>query len=379
MNIPERCDVAIVGGGPAGSALAALLAKAGRRPVLLERDRFPRRKVCGEFLSMESQGLLDSLGCLDAVRALGPAAIDRARFYSPSGRVAEFSLGLGALGLSRQAFDETLFRHAQSSGALGFEGANVMKISAEDGETRLEIDQHLQRVSLKAKVIIDARGRPPVPAGTGPLFIGFKRHHRFKPGKAAESVLRGAVEIHLFPGGYCGINAVEGGAVNVCLLVKDRWLASRKAPNWEAVAHAMAEESPSLQRRFEALTPDGPPSAVARVCLRAPPPHPGLRIGDAAGMIAPLCGDGQAMALESALLMADFLTRDEPPERWDAVWNRRFAARLRVGRGLQRLLLNPWGAELAVGLLGLWPPGVRLILRSTRNLERNGVPKSSGH
>lgn len=374
MSLPARCDVAVLGGGPAGSALAALLARAGRRPVLLERDRFPRRKVCGEFLSMEAQGLLARIGCAESVRALGPAVIERSRFYTASGHAAEFPLGAAAWGLSRWALDPALFRHAQSCGALAFEGANVAGAAVQDGSTRLEVDlgqpgARPRRVVLEAGLVVDARGRPPAPAGDGPFFIGYKRHHRPKPGHSLEDVLRGAVEVHLFPGGYCGLNAVEGGAVNVCLLARSDWLAALESPQWDGVVEAMSSRSPSLRRRLEALVPEGPPSAVARVRIPAPETPRSLALGDAAGMIAPLCGDGQAMALESALLLSDLMGRTEAPRlagEWSRAWSRRFAARIRVGRALQSLLLRPWGAELAVGLVNLYPPAARRLLQATR-------------
>lgn len=374
MTFPGRCDVAVVGGGPAGSALAALLARAGRRPLLFERDRFPRRKVCGEFLSMESQRFLAGIGCLDSVKALGPAVIERSRFYSASGRGAEFALGGTAWGLSRWALDAALFRHARDCGVLAFEGAEVRALRPLAGSTVMDIDLASpggppRRVTLEAGVVVDARGRPPAPADAAPLFVGYKRHHRPKPGFSADDVLRGAVEVHLFPGGYCGLNAVEGGAVNVCLLAQGRWLASLESTQWEGVSQALAARSPSLRRRLEALVPEGPPSAVARVRIAPPEAPRDLAVGDAAGMIAPLCGDGQAMALESALLLADLIGRSETSDlraAWARTWFRRFSTRIRVGRGLQSLLLRPLGGELAVGLVGLWPQAARLLLDGTR-------------
>ena len=374
MTLPDRCDVAVIGGGPAGSALAALLARTGRRPLLFERDRFPRRKVCGEFLSMESKRFLAGIGCLESVKALGPALIERSRFYSASGRGAEFALGGTAWGLSRWALDAALFRHARDCGVLAFEGADVRTLKRGPGSTVMDIDlespgEPPRRMRLEAEVVIDARGRPPAPAAGAPLFVGYKRHHRPKPGLSAEDVLRGAVEVHLFPGGYCGLNAVEGGAVNVCLLAQGSWLASLESTRWDGVSQALAARSPSLRRRLEALIPDGPPSAVARVSLPPPEAPHDLAVGDAAGMIAPLCGDGQAMALESALLLADLIGKTEPSDlnaAWARRWSQRFSTRIRLGRGLQSLLLRPWGGELAVGVVGLLPQAARLLLDGTR-------------
>ena len=369
MTLPDRCEVAIIGGGPAGSALAALLARAGGKPVLLEKDRFPRAKVCGEFLSMEAQGLLRRIGCLEGIQGRFPAVIERARFSSPSGRTVEFPLGAGAMGLTRFALDELLFRHAQTSGADAFEDVEVLKIVPDADGTTLTLSKGR---ALRADLVIAAGGRrlAPAAATSSPLFVGFKRRHRVAPGSDAAD-LDGCVEIYLFKGGYCGVNSVEAGAVNVCLLADERWLVSLSSPKWDAVAAEMSRLNVPLGRRLRALRPDSDPLAVARISLSAPGPVAGplLRLGDAAGMIAPLCGDGQAMALDSALLLAELMAKVERtalPEAWAAAWHRRYSARLRLGRGLQRLLLQPHAAEGVLAACGLLPAVPRWLLALTR-------------
>jgi flavin-dependent dehydrogenase len=202
------------------------------------------------------------------------------------------------------------------------------------------------------------------------LFVGLKRRHRFASGADAAE-LEGFVDIYLFKGGYCGINPVEDGAVNVCLLVDERWLACLPSPKWDAVAAEISRLNPNLGRRLRALRPDDAPLAVARISLTAPGPVSGplLRLGDAAGMIAPLCGDGQAMALDSAILLAELMAKVERtalPEAWAAAWRRRYSARLRLGRGLQRLLLQPHAAEGVLAACGLLPAVPRWLLALTR-------------
>jgi len=386
--MPERCSVAIVGGGPAGSALAALLARAGRRPVLLERDRFPRQKLCGEFLSMESQELLRRIGCLDAVRALKPSVITGARFFSPSGRTVEIGLGADALGLGRLALDEALFRHAERSGAIAFEGATVARMDEDADGVLLEIERSLPdgtrgKRLLRADRVVAAYGRR---SGLDrPLdrdflrrrspFVGYKRRHAFLPGAdAVAAELRGKVEIHLFDGGYCGVSVVDGGAVNICLLAEERvFAAAGRAP-----LTRLARLSPSLRGRLEALSANGDPLAAARLTFTAKEPSSGsiLFIGDAAAMIAPLCGDGQAMALESAVLLAELMARGDGadlPRLWDDLWRSRFAARLRIGHWLQTLLLRPAAAEAAVRVFGAWPALAAPLLTRTRGAPSQGL------
>jgi flavin-dependent dehydrogenase len=387
LNIPERASVAIVGGGLAGSALAALLARDGRRPVLLERDRFPRQKLCGEFLSMESQALLKRIGCLDAVLALCPAVITGARFFSPSGRSIEIDLGAKALGLSRVALDEALFRHAQQSGALAFEGAAVTRMNEDADGVLLEIERSLPagtrtKRHLRVDRVIAAYGRRSGldrPLNRGFLrrrspYVGYKRRHALlMEAGAVATELRGTVEIHLFDGGYCGVNVVDDGAVNVCLLAEERVIAEAGSSLRRDATALLARLSPSLRGRIEALRPDGEPLAAAQLTFTAKEPSSGsiVFIGDAAGMIAPLCGDGQAMALESALLLADLMARSpgaDLPRLWDEQWHRRFALRLRTGRWLQALLMKPRAAEAVVRILKPWPVLARPLLARTRGV-----------
>ncbi|MFN8423192.1 MAG: FAD-dependent monooxygenase [Anaerolineae bacterium] len=116
-SVPERADVVVVGAGPAGSALAALLARGGIDVVLLERDAFPRDKLCGEFLSPEAGQLLAAIGCRDALAALAPPVLAAARFTLPSGFALDVPLPGEGWGLSRRALDAALASHAAASGA----------------------------------------------------------------------------------------------------------------------------------------------------------------------------------------------------------------------------------------------------------------------
>jgi len=385
MTLPESCPIAVIGAGPAGSALAALLAGAGRGVVLLEKGSFPRSKLCGEFLSMESQALLRRIGCWEEVASVKPASIVSARFYSPAGRSAALDLGGEALGLSRLALDAGLFAHARRRGAVVVEGAEVTRLGP-DGtmEVRRSLPDGSVRTSrLRAGLVVAAYGR------RGGLdrqlgrrfltrrhpFIGLKRHHRPAPGK--EGTLAGefgsVVEVHLFRGGYCGVSFVEGGAVNVCLLADRRWAGRLVSSRWSEVSRELSRSSPSLAGRLAGLVPcEEATHAAAELSFEAKETSSGrvLFIGDAAGMIAPMCGDGQAMALESAVLLAELVAGEDRPAElralWDAAWRERFASRLRLGRWLQRALLAPLAAEAAVAAVGCWPRLGRALMGGTR-------------
>lgn len=386
-----RREIAVIGGGLAGSALAALLARAGRDVLLLEKGGFPRHKLCGEFLSAESQRLLQRVGCLEDVLALGPARITQGRFFSPSGRDAVFDLNGEALGLSRWSLDAALFRHAGRCGASAHEGADVSRIEEVPGGSRLGVDwKNGKRTAVEARLVVAAYGRrSPLDARLGrPRFdesasaLGLKRHHRpadTEAGRRLSRELEGRVEIHLFEDGYCGVSRVEGGLVNVCLLLKKRFLRGLAAPRWDEVCAAMRARSASLRERLAALVPaeDGF-HAVAGLGFSPKGTSSGrvLFIGDAAGMIAPLCGDGQAMALESAVRLAESI--GDRPRRmddgdiaalskgWDEAWTLRFAKRLKRGRLLQSSLLWAPAGETAVRLVSTLPRLGSALVRATR-------------
>lgn len=411
LALPEKspvwgADLAIVGAGIAGSALAALTAREGRRVVVFEKALFPRAKLCGEFLSPESQSLLRVVGCLDAVRQAGAVPIRRARFTSTSGAELAFSLpGIG-LGISRDTLDPLLAAHAQKAGATVVFGADVRAIhpmtleeppSSDPNGVRIEITG--QPEPIFAPLVVAAWGRRTrldrtldrsFMAAAQP-YVGFKRHHRaVSPRAWAElsDAMGDVVEIHTVDGGYCGISFVDGGRINVCMLLHQRFLDAHTAANggepagarWEALCDALCRQNRALRQRFEALEPaESAVHAVAQVPFIAKERAHGpvLFIGDAAGVIAPLCGDGQAMALHSAVMLGKLVRALPTPissaltatlgEQWDRRFRREFSRRLWLGNYLQAALLHRRGADFAIRALRLSRPLTEWLTTLTRS------------
>ena len=234
--IPAACEIAVVGAGPAGATIAALLAKRGREVVVLERDAMPRDKLCGEFLSYESHPILAESGAWDAIRERG-APIDRALVVARSGAEVRTTLEHEALGISRLALDVALRDAARARGALYVERAEVRAVDQDRGGVTLAVRRGGAESTLRARLVVGAWGRRarldrslerPFVSARHP-WVGMKRHHLIEDARTREELER-AVELHAFDGGYCGINLVDGGIANVCALIERRALDAAPRP-----------------------------------------------------------------------------------------------------------------------------------------------------
>ncbi len=378
----------VVGGGLAGTTVANRLAREGRNVLIVERSDFPRDKLCGEFLSPESQTILRDLEILGRVDAASPARIRRARFVGSSGRTVAVKLPATGYGISRKRLDVTLFDAARAAGADAWTGSEVTGLApAPGGGHRVDVRRADESTThLVAKTVVCAhgrRGRPDRALSRAFLdrrhpFIGLKRHHRpakTPAGAALAAELDDHVEIYPFRGGYCGMSFIETGEVNVCLLA-DESVVRGKEKGWDAIL-ALSQAYPPLHARLSALTATDPqPLAVASV-----PFTPKSRyergvffVGDAAGMIAPLAGDGQAMALDSGRQLAELLLAasldgadlDPLGAQWDRMWRRAYGVRMALAHRLQRWLLHPTSAEWTIGVVGAIPGLPDLLGRMTR-------------
>ncbi|MEO6324088.1 MAG: FAD-dependent monooxygenase, partial [Thermoanaerobaculia bacterium] len=219
----EETDVAIIGGSLAGSAAAAALARGGAHVVVLEKARFPRPRMCGEFLAGSARPHLERLGILQAIIDAGAETIERFSVVRQDGRCVEAPLPAPVLSISRQTLDTLVSRAAVDVGAQARFGVTVLSIdgSLEDGFLLSG-----PGLRLRARVVVGAWGRySPLDGKLGRAFFGtpaplfgFKKH---LVGPGADRLLNRVV-LHLFPGGYLGLSRVEGGIVNLAALVQPR-------------------------------------------------------------------------------------------------------------------------------------------------------------
>jgi menaquinone-9 beta-reductase len=372
--------VAIIGGGPAGSTLAALLASRGIDVALIDRDRFPRDKLCGEFLSYDALPILDLLGAGETIARQGAAEIRVCRVLSANGkRDLTFELTHAARGVSRLLLDETLFRTAVAKGARGYDGWTASALQTD----RVTISRGEEKLELRAKVVAGAWGRwGRFDAQLGRPFVrdrvhrhfGFKRHYR-ATGAAATSI-----DLLSFRDGYLGVSPIEDGMINICGLVHADRLAGHRG-RWDAFVEALRGEAPHLERLFASHTPAQEEFLSCEPVIfrgKSPVVDGVVMVGDAAGIIDPLAGNGMAMGLQSALLAALTIERilggADRVAALDAYAERHrqhFASRIRWSRLIGRLLSKPrlLEAGLAMGTGGM---GRALTARTRGSLAEVG-------
>jgi len=401
-------DLLVVGAGPAGGALALLAARRGLDVVIVEAKRFPRDKVCGEFVSAEGCAVLKRLGVLPALTGASETRtvdgvlprIDRWRVTAPDGRAVEGALpdfpGLGgsAIGWSRAAMDAALLDAARRAGATVLQPWTFADTQFERGRVHEAIvhpaGDPARAITLQPRVLVAADGRrsrlartlhPPRtqdPSHADDGWWGIKTHRRGTPGTGPA---RDRVDLHLFRDGYLGVGGLEGNLTNLCLLVRRRALLDARG-DLDGWLRRRAFENPVARAELECLEPASRWHAVGP--LRFGPRRAAARgvwfAGDAAGTVDPFSGEGISHALLSAEALAplvegaaaaggvrvDGRAFAQLSKEWEATWHASFAAASRRTRWVGRLLGKPRLASLAVRTLASRPAWAGTVARWTR-------------
>ena len=346
--------VVIAGGGLAGAAAAIALARAGKRVTVIERSTGPSDKICGEFLSAEAQHYLTRLG-LDPL-ALGAHIITQVRLIRGS-RVVQSNLPFRALGLSRRVLDEALLHQAAAAGA-----------EIRRGETVSELSPEIRFLATGKHDLRQARRTLATPPEE---LVGFKLHLRLTPAQTAH--LSAAVEVILFRGGYAGLQRIEHGKANLCLLVHRNRLAT-SGNTWPTLCDDLCQESPHLRARLEGAEPlFERPLTVARVPYGfIHQPEPGettFRLGDQACVIPSFSGDGMSMALHSSALAVRCHLSGQTPTAYHHRLRADVAAPINRAMALYRFGRSRFGQMALMQGLALWPGLMRHAAAATRIAE----------
>jgi menaquinone-9 beta-reductase len=360
--------IVVAGGGLAGSAVATALTKAGVSVTLIERETSPVHKICGEFLSTEAQTYLERLGL--NIEALGGAVISQLRLVRGNDEITT-ALPFQGLGLSRFTLDEALLNHAAACGATVLRGHTIRSVASGDG---LALDVKGYGV-IQPKTLFLATGKHDL-RGVKRAFaspddlIGFKMYFRATP--QARSALDGYIDLILFQDGYAGLQLVEGGLVNLCLLIS-RARFHRVGNNWAGLFDDLSKSCPYLARQLAGATEAlQQPLTIYRVpygFIYQPhdtdPPQI-FRLGDQAGVIHSFTGDGMSIALHSAALAVEYYLKGQTSLAYHRRLSRDIRGQINRAGALYGLINH---ASVQAGLFGLarlWPAGLRIAANFTR-------------
>ena len=379
-------DALIVGAGPAGSAAAILLARAGWWVALIEKQRFPRRKVCGECIAASNLPILDALGIGPAFDAAAGPQLRKVALMGGDRSIvadlpcAEDSLHPWGRALGRETLDALLLEQARAAGAHVLQPWTVQRIHRTAGiwQANIRAMESEAAATLRAPVAIAAHGSWGVLPAERPQL----RHaHRagdlfaFKANFRNTSLESSLLPILTFNGGYGGMVLGDAGVTTVaCCIRRDRLETWRRAACGlgvgEVVEHTLKREVGGVRRALRDASRDGAWLAVGPLSpgIRLPNDDQLFRIGNAAGEAHPIIGEGMSMALQSAWLLCTQLIHEQERNRgsealWQAQIHRRYAAqwrqhfgpRLRLAAAFAHLAMHRASSLPLVALAGVWP------------------------
>ncbi|WP_206985006.1 NAD(P)/FAD-dependent oxidoreductase [Hymenobacter telluris] len=371
----ELYDCAIIGGGVSGLTLALQLAQAGRTVVLFEKETYPFHRVCGEYISMENYDFLCRIGV--PLAEMNLPKMTRFTVSSPTGEALHHPLDIGGLGITRYELDQLLARLAVQHGATIQEGTKVtdvvfaneqLTITVAGGATyrartacgawgkHANLDSKLKRSFLES-------------SRQGRQFVAVKYHLQ------VPDFPRDLVEMHNFKDGYCGLSPVPGGLTN-CSYISD-------VRNLRAHGNSVAEmerqvlmQNPLLRPYLqEAQRAGKPPIVISQITFRersTVETHV-LLLGDAAGTIAPLAGNGMSMGMNASFLLygllLDYLdgriSRPELEQQYTQAWRRLLLLRITAGRLIHQFFGRPALTTLAIRFLKRIPGLTNQVLKLT--------------
>jgi len=366
----NRREVLILGGGLAGLTSAIHLLKLGLQVTVIEKNNYPKHKVCGEYISNEVLPYFDWLE-IDIAK-LEPTSIKKLQFSSQNGTEITTNLPLGGFGISRYALDFHLYNIAISFGCI-FIHETVENIVFEEDEFEVTTSVGTQ---FKSKVVLGAFGkRSNIDIKLNRNFIQEKSHWLAVKSHFIGDFPDDLVGLHNFMGGYCGVSKVENNAINVCYITNYETYKLHK--NSEDFQKDVLSKNPHLKKIFENCTLIfEKPLSIGQISFdkkEAVENHI-LMIGDSAGLIHPLCGNGMAMAIHSAKIASEAVynyyedtcySRASLEEQYSNKWKFHFEKRLKMGRFLASILQQPRISSILMRILVKFPFLLPIIIKQT--------------
>lgn len=354
-------DVAIIGGGLGGLTLAIQCANAGYSVALFEKEQYPFHKVCGEYVSNESKPFLTQLGI--PLEEWNLPVIQQLLITDVKGKAYPFALDLGGFGISRYLLDNALYELAVQKNAQVFCQTKVLNVTYLNNYFEVAAIN----TNVSAKVVVGSFGKRsnfdvqwkrihPLNAKSTSVknFVGVKYHIRY-PFPSNQ------IALHNFKNGYCGISMIEDRKCCLCYLTTADNLRNNEN-RIDVMQEKVLFKNPALKKIFtEADFLYTSPQVIAQVSFapKTQIQNHVLMIGDAAGLITPLCGNGMSMAMHAGKLafgaidsfLKGTINRMEMEQQYAANWKHHFQYRLWIGRKVQTLMGDEWLTSLSLNVL----------------------------
>ncbi|SHG84050.1 NAD(P)/FAD-dependent oxidoreductase [Winogradskyella jejuensis] len=369
MNKTE-IDVIVIGGGLAGLTSAIHLSKKGFKVLLIEKNGYPKHKVCGEYVSNEVLPYLNFLGFNPF--EFGAKRISEFELTTHNNKKITAKLPLGGFGMSRHKMDFQLYQLALKN------GVEVLQDIVEDVDFNNDIFQVETKENqiIQSKIVIGAFGK------RSNLDVKFQRKfiQKKSPYLGVKIHVSGEfpeekVALHNFKGGYCGVSKVENDYINLCYITN--FEAFKKFKDIKAFQDEVLFKNEALKQMFQNSKPEfEKPLTISQISFETKNPVENHMImcGDTAGMIHPLCGNGMGMAIRSAQiaseLIIDYLegkfdSRASFENAYAKRWKKTFSLRLKAGHTIAYLFRQNWLAPKLLVLLRWFPFLVPQIIKMT--------------
>ena len=361
--------IGIIGGGLAGLTAALHLSKAGFEVLLFEKERYPKHKVCGEYISNEILPYWTTLGVNPF--EWGAVPITNFEFTTVQGEPIEAELPLGGFSISRYLLDFNLMAAAKKA------GVRIVQEQVQSVEKNNEIFslQTLLGNEYEVNLVIGSYGkRSNLDKALHRKFITLKTPWLAVKGHYSGSVNSNTVSLHNFDGGYCGISSVEKNRINVCYIT--HLDAFKERSNLENFQEDVLERNPKLKAFFKEATPlFEKPLTISQISFdqKKVVENHIFMCGDSAGLIHPLCGNGMAMAVRGAQLLSEHIikfdtgnwSRSQLERNYEKSWKKEFNSRLRIGSALQTLFQNRLATRYSFKLMQNFPFLLKYIIKAT--------------
>ena len=356
MKNKKEFDIIIVGGGLAGLTSAIHISKFKKRVLLIEKNEYPKHKVCGEYISNEVLPYLNSLD-INPINE-GAKQITKVHISTTKSNLIKGELPLGGFGMSRYFLDDLLVKKAHLN------GVKILKDTVDSIHFKKDYFTIITKNSgvFQSKITIGAFGK------RSSLDQKMKRKfiQKKSPYLAVKIHVKGVfpenlVALHNFKGGYCGVSKVENNAINVCYITE--YNSFKKHKNIEEFQEQVVFKNKHLRKIFKESSPVfEKPLTISQVSFQTKNPVEDhiIMCGDTAGMIHPLCGNGMGMAISSAKLAStriiqflngEIKTREDLEKQYIRDWNKEFKIRLKAGHFIAWLFRNQTISQIAYSIL----------------------------